>query len=167
MYTPLYVKTNYSFLDSLVKIDDLIKTCVNYGIKNLAITDNNMIAVYYFYKKCIDSGIKPIIGLETKYKDLDILLYAKNYEGYKALIDINLNSCVTYALLDKYYKDLVIIIPFENNNLYEELKKFGVYLGFSNKEEEEKASKISSNLVFINKIICIKKSDSKYYKYAL
>ena len=167
MYTPLYVKTNYSFLDSLVNIDDLIKTCVNYGIKNLAITDNNMIAVYYFYKKCIDNGIKPLIGLETKYKDVDILLYAKNYEGYKDLISINLKSYVTLEDLEKDYKDLVIIIPFINNGLYEELKKFGAYLGFSNKEEEAFSSKISSNLVFINKIICINKSDSKYFKYAL
>ena len=39
MYTPLYVKSNYSFLKSLVKIDDLVKKCNEYNINMLAITD--------------------------------------------------------------------------------------------------------------------------------
>ena len=39
MYTPLYVKSNYSFLSSLVKIDDLIKKCLEYNIKQVALCE--------------------------------------------------------------------------------------------------------------------------------
>ena len=167
MYTPLYVKTNYSFLESLVKIDELIKTSLNYGIKSLAITDNNMIGVYYFYKKCLENDIKPIIGLETKYKEINLLVYAKNYEGYKDLISINLNGNVSFDELKKYKDDIVIILPYENNNLYEELKELGTYLGYSNLEEEKLSSNISSNTVLINKILYVTKEESKYYRYAI
>ena len=52
MYTPLYVKSNYSFLSSLVKIDDLVNQCVKLNIKSVALCDDNMIATMYFYKLC-------------------------------------------------------------------------------------------------------------------
>ena len=51
MYTPLYVKSNYSFFKSLVKIDDLIKKCLEYKITEVALCDDNLIAVMYFYNK--------------------------------------------------------------------------------------------------------------------
>ena len=64
MYTPLYVKSNYTFLSSLVKINDLIKKCNENNIKQVALCDDNMIATMYFYKECTKNDIKPIIGLE-------------------------------------------------------------------------------------------------------
>ncbi len=167
MYTPLYLKTNYSFLESLVKIDDLIKTCVNYGIKSVAITDNNMIGVYYFYKKCIDNDIKPIIGLETKYKDEDLVLLAKDFTGYQDLIRINLEGFTTYEELSEFKDNLVIILPFSSSNYYEELKDLGTYLGFSSLDEETEATKISSNTILFNKVLYVTKEESKYFKYAL
>ena len=69
MYTPLFVKSNYSFLKSLVKIDDLINKCLEYKITSLALTDENMISTMYFFKKCKDNNIKPVIGLYTIYND--------------------------------------------------------------------------------------------------
>ncbi len=69
MYTPLFIKSNYSFLKSLIKIDDLIKKCLDNDIKSLALTDENMISTMMFFKKCKENNIKPIIGLSTLYKD--------------------------------------------------------------------------------------------------
>ena len=77
MYTPLYVKSNYSFLTSLVKIDELIKKCKKENISSVALTDNNMIATLYFYKECQKNDINPIIGLEIELEE-KILLYAKD-----------------------------------------------------------------------------------------
>ena len=88
MFTNLYVKTNYSLLSSLISIEQLINHCIKKNIKTIAICDNNMTGVMHFYKECIKNKIKPIIGLELEYQDNDILLYAKNYDGYKNLIKL-------------------------------------------------------------------------------
>ena len=88
IYTPLYIKTDYSLLSSLIKIDDLIEFANKYNIKSLTITDNNLCGVIEFYNKCIKNNIKPIIGLELYIKDVNLVLYAKNYKGYLNLIKI-------------------------------------------------------------------------------
>ena len=53
MYTPLYVKSNYSFLTSLVKIDDYINYALKNNMNTISITDINMISTMNFYKKCM------------------------------------------------------------------------------------------------------------------
>jgi len=83
MYTPLYVKTNYSLLSSLVTIEKLIELCKQNNLKSIAICDDDMTSTMIFYKECKKNGIKPVIGLDVQIDDLSILLYAKNYEGYK------------------------------------------------------------------------------------
>ena len=85
-YTSLYTKTDYSLLQSMIKIDDLINFGVSNNLKALAICDDNMSSSIEFYKKCLENNIKPIIGLNIKIGDNTILLYAKNYNGYKNLI---------------------------------------------------------------------------------
>lgn len=170
MYTPLYVKSNYSFLSSLVKIESLVNRCVSLKIKSVALCDDNMIATMYFYKLCKEKGIKPIIGLEIKYCDKPILLYSKNYEGYKNILKIaTINKDINKEILNKYINDLIVIVPFISNIVFDELSnicKF-LYLGFSNKKEEDEALKITNNTVFINKILYVEKKDSKYYKYSI
>ena len=63
-YIPLRVKTSYSLLTSLNDIKKMISFCKNNNINAIAITDNNMYGVMEFYKECLKSNIKPIIGLE-------------------------------------------------------------------------------------------------------
>ena len=84
-YIPIRIKTNYSLLTSLIKIDDLIAKCKELGINTLAICDDNMYGVMEFYKACKNNDIKPIIGLEIKIDEKSILLYAKDYIGYQNL----------------------------------------------------------------------------------
>ena len=52
MYTPLYVKTNYSLLSSLVTIDGLMDLCKKYDLKSIAICDDDMTSTMVFYKEC-------------------------------------------------------------------------------------------------------------------
>ena len=65
-YTPLYIKTDNSLLESLIKVDDLIKYAKDNNLKSLAIADNNLYGVMDFYMQCKKNDIKPIIGLEVK-----------------------------------------------------------------------------------------------------
>ena len=170
MYTPLYVKSNYSFLSSLVKIDDLVNQCVKLNIKSVALCDDNMIATMYFYKLCKSKNIKPIISVEVKYHDCPILLYAKNYEGYQNLLKIiTIGNEVTQDILFQYKDHLIVIVPFSSLKVFKELDSItsSLYLGFSSKQEEYEALKVSSRTVFINKVLYTFKKDSKYFKYSI
>ncbi len=169
MYIPLYVKSNYTFLSSMVKIDKLVKKCVENNITEVALCDNNMIATMYFYKECQNNNIKPIIGLELEL-DGKLLLYAKNYNGYKNLLKIvTLKEEITIDILKKYNSDIICIIPFKYIDSYNKLKDIflSMYIGVLNKEEEINSEKITNNLVFINEILYLDKKDSDYYKYIL
>ena len=53
IYTPLGIKTEYSLLNSMIKINDLVKFAKENHIKSLSITDDNMCGVMEFYKACI------------------------------------------------------------------------------------------------------------------
>ena len=58
-YTPLWIKTDYSILSSLIKIDDLISMLKSLEIKSAAICDDNLYGAMEFYTKCIKNDIKP------------------------------------------------------------------------------------------------------------
>lgn len=170
MYTPLYVKSNYSFLSSLVKIDDLIDKCLALNISSIAICDDNMIEALYFYKGCRAKNIKPIIGIEVKYKDNSILLYAKNYKGYQNLLKIStIGTSTSKETLEKYNDSLIAIIPFSSLTILKEIKPLfnSLYIGVSSKNEERECLNLKENLTFINKVLYVDKKDSKYYKYAI
>ncbi|GIK83769.1 MAG: DNA-directed DNA polymerase [Patescibacteria group bacterium] len=104
-FVHLHVHTEYSLLDGLSKLPDLMKTARDHGQHALAITDHGaMYGVLHFYNACRKAGIKPIIGAElyvAKHSRLDkqtkmgadqfhITVLAKNYHGYQ-----NINKLVT------------------------------------------------------------------------
>ena len=67
-FTHLHVHTGYSFLDGMCRIDELIDRAKSFKMTALAITDHNHIGgTYEFQTKCIEAGIKPILGYEAYY----------------------------------------------------------------------------------------------------
>ena len=170
MYIPLYVKSNYSLLSSLVTIDDLISFCIEHNITEIALCDDDLTYVMNFYKKCKSNNIKPIIGLDLIIDGLSILLYAKNYNGYQSLIKLSTlkySRELTLDDLSKYNKEVICILPFSSIKKYDELKSIylDIYLGYQNKGEEEIASKITDNIVFLNKILYLNPEEKTYLKY--
>lgn len=112
-FVHLHSHTQYSLLDGLSKIPELVKKTKALGMEAIAITDHgSMYGVIEFYKACLAEGIKPIIGVETyvakrSYKDKEgkidaepyhLTLLAKNYQGY-----LNLMKLVTIAHVDGFY----------------------------------------------------------------
>ena len=168
-YVPLYIKTESSLLSSLIKIDELIKFAKSYNYKALSIVDNNMFGVMEFYKKCLQNDIKPIIGLEVKL-DNNLVLYAKNYNGYKNLLKISTimsESKVDINILEKYSSDLICVIPFNYRFIYDELNKMfqNVFISYKNKEEYDLINKDIS--IYMNETLYLQKKDSNYLKYLI
>ena len=113
---PIYLKTVYSFLTSIITIDDLIAFAKSNKLTTLCICDDNMYGVMEFIKKCQDNNIKPIVGLDIN----ETLLYAKDYEGYKNLLKIETLKSQKELTLDKlkeYSKSLVAFIKEDNQEL--------------------------------------------------
>ena len=112
-FVHLHVRSEYSLLDGLAKVPDLVGSAKDFGMDALAITDHGvMYGAIKFYNAANEAGIKPIIGVEaymaqrTRFdkeagldKDyLHQLLLAKNYTGYK-----NLMKITSLANLEGYY----------------------------------------------------------------
>ncbi len=86
----LHANTEYSILESTIKIDSLISAAQKHNVNTLTITDHNvMYGVPKFVKKCNEANIKPIIGLDLDVEDFRLILLAKNYKGYQHLIELS------------------------------------------------------------------------------
>lgn len=167
-YVPINIKTNYTFLTSMIKIDDLINYALKNNLKTLTITDNNMFGVLEFYNKCIANNIKPIVGREIELNKLKILLYCANYLGYKNLLKINtilLDEELNLSHLKNHFEGLICIVPFESLKLYDDLKQIYKYIFKSYKNLAEKNLMSGTNLVYMNEILYLKKEQSKYINY--
>ncbi len=103
-FVHLHVHSDFSLLNGLAKIDDLLDACEKDGMTAMALTDKN--AVYGavdFYVKAKERGIKSIIGAEilvapggmdkktasaNSRKVNQLVLLATNEAGYKNLLKI-------------------------------------------------------------------------------
>lgn len=110
-FVHLHVHTEYSFLDGLSTIQELVTKAKQDGQPAIAITDHGgMAGVIEFYQECTKQGIKPIIGVEAymcddvTVKDKDnrklnhLVLLAKNNTGYR-----NLLKLVSRSNLEGFY----------------------------------------------------------------
>lgn len=167
-YTPLYIKTENSLLESTIKIPDLIKKAKEMNLKSLSITDRSMFGVMEFYRACISNDIKPIIGMEASIDSKYIVLYAKSYLGYQSLIKLSTIMSKTDLTVDdlyQYSKDVICILPFESRNLYEEVNKIyeDVYFGYATMEEYTLLN--CSNCLYMEEIRTLSSSDTVYLEY--
>lgn len=113
---PIYLKTVYSFLTSIITIDELITFAKANNLTSLCICDDNMYGVMEFIKKCEANNIKPIVGLDIT----DALLFAKDYQGYQNLLKIETfksQNEITKAELEKYNEGIVAFIKEDNREL--------------------------------------------------
>ncbi|NOY78534.1 MAG: DNA polymerase III subunit alpha, partial [Calditrichaeota bacterium] len=86
----LHCHSNYSFLDSTLRIDDMIRRAAETGAPALALTDTNRLTgAIEFYQKAREAGIHPIIGAEINLVDAgSVVLLARNRRGYQNLSEI-------------------------------------------------------------------------------
>ena len=167
-YVPLYVKTHNSLLESMIKVEDLIKRAKELKFNSLTITDNSMYGVMDFYNSCLKNNIKPIIGLEINVIGKKVILYAMNELGYN-----NLNIISTIASerdleiydLKQYNIGLLAIIPFSSIDLYDELVSIyhNIYKGYQSLMERDSLD--GNNLVYMQETIYLDMNDADYINY--
>lgn len=112
-YVHLHNHTQYSLLDGLTRVEDLLSFVNEQGMTAVAMTDHGTLSgAIEFYKASVNSAIKPIIGIETyvaarKHTDKDpqkdknrfhLILLAMNNTGYQNLMRLS-----TIANLDGFY----------------------------------------------------------------
>ncbi len=112
MFTHLHVHTEYSLLDGMCRIPQLVTRAKELGMDSLAITDHGaMYGAIEFYQAAREAGIKPIIGCEVYIapgsrldrnsndrNNYHLILLAKDHTGYRNLIQLT-----TKAHLEGFY----------------------------------------------------------------
>ena len=169
MYIPLKVTTDYTLLKSLIKVPNLISFLSEKNIDVCGICDENLYGVLEFYYACKKNNIKPIVGLDVIIDDLNIYLYAMNFDGYKNLLKIHTLKEKNELILDdlSVYKDSILcIVPFKSKELFDKLKFFNnLYISYNNSLERLNALTITSNVLYINDLKALKKDDVLFFAY--
>src|SRR5574337_456734 len=98
-FAHLHLHSEYSLVDSTIRINALVAACVRDGIPAVALTDEcNMFALVKFYKACNAAGIKPIGGCDLRISAADdprpwrLTVLCQDREGY-----LNLSRLVSRA----------------------------------------------------------------------
>ena len=132
-FTHLHVHTEYSLLDGMCRVGEVLQKAKDLGMTSLAITDHGALyGAFKFYIKARDLGIKPIIGVEA-YKakgsrlekdsvgekdHYHLVLLAKDFIGYRNLMKMvsaahlegmHYKPRVDFELLEKYHEGIIAL----------------------------------------------------------
>ena len=91
----------------MLKIDDIINYSLSNNLEYATISDNDMFSTQEFINKCNKNNLKPLISLSINIEGKELVLFAKNYDGYKSLI--KLSTIKSREILS--YEDLKNSIP--------------------------------------------------------
>ena len=98
-FAHLHLHSEYSLVDSTIRIKQLVAACVRTGMPAVALTDeNNLFGLVKFYKQCTAAGIKPIAGCDVWVSSPDdprpwrLTLMCQDRDGY-----LNLSRLVSRA----------------------------------------------------------------------
>ncbi|MDQ1302456.1 MAG: polymerase subunit alpha, partial [Pseudomonadota bacterium] len=92
-FVHLHVHTEYSLIDSVVRLPNLVEAVAVAGMPAVAMTDqSNLFGLVKFYREALDAGIKPVIGAEVRVTGHDdqadaarLVLLCRNAAGYRSL----------------------------------------------------------------------------------
>ena len=122
-FAHLSLHTEYSIVDSVVRIDQLASSCKTRGIFAVALTDlTNLFACWQFQYKLRAHRIKPIFGADLRVLDGvenrdRLLLLAMNQSGLQNLFKImtcayteyDVHGCVTLQQLSSFASGLIAL----------------------------------------------------------
>ncbi len=112
MFVHLQCHTEYSLVDGITRISDLIATANQLQMPAVAITDqSNLFGMVKFYKAALSAGIKPIIGCDLYLENQQqpdhpykIILLCQNLQGYK-----NITKLISKCYLENQINHVPVI----------------------------------------------------------
>ncbi len=144
-FVHLHTHTEYSLLDGMSKIHDLVERAVMFEMPALAITDHGQLhGALEFYQTATDAGIKPIIGLEgyvargSRHEKTSgewpyhLTLLAQDLQGYRNLLKISSLSHLEgfyrrprmdRELLERYSEGLIVLSGCPSGELLQRLRE--------------------------------------------
>ena len=89
-FVHLHLHSEFSLVDSTLRIKQMVKRAHNMGMPAIAVTDQfNMFALVKFYQAAVDAGIKPIVGADVQISNPEdpdhiskLVLLCQNRDGY-------------------------------------------------------------------------------------
>ncbi len=95
-FVHLHVHTEYSLVDGLLRVDEYVDALAQKGMGCAAVTElHNVFSMVKFYRKCLERGIKPVIGAEINLADENggdqdhrLVLLCQNNGGFKNLTEL-------------------------------------------------------------------------------
>ena len=108
----LHLHSEYSLTDSIIRVPELVRRCVELGLPAVALTDqSNLFALVKFYREAEKAGVKPIAGAdvwmtEDGMRPSRLTLLCQNHAGY-----LNLSRLLSRAYQDGHHGDYVAIRP--------------------------------------------------------
>ena len=102
-FVHLRLHTEYSLIDSVVRVPELVEAVALAGMPAVAVTDQcNLFAMVKFYRAALARGVQPIIGVDVLLHEAEekqgasrLTLLCQNAEGYR-----NLARLVSRAYLE-------------------------------------------------------------------
>ena len=99
-FVHLHLHTEYSLVNGMIRLPDLIEQTLQNQMPAVAITDiGNLYAAVKFFNKCLSNGIKPIVGAELAIENPEnatqptiLVLLVQNEVGY-----VNLSKLISRA----------------------------------------------------------------------
>ncbi|HVN98406.1 MAG TPA: PHP domain-containing protein, partial [Steroidobacteraceae bacterium] len=111
-FVHLRLHTEFSLVDSVVRVDELVEAVAAAGMPAVAISDQyNLFAMVKFYRAALARGVQPIIGVDLRLREAadpqgpsHFTLLCQTLEGYR-----NLTRLVSRAWLDGQVKGQPLI----------------------------------------------------------
>jgi DNA polymerase-3 subunit alpha len=112
-FVHLRLHTEYSLIDSVVRVPALMQAVAAAGMPAVALTDQgNLFAMVKFYRAALEAGVQPIIGVDLMLRSLDekqgpsrLSLLCQDLNGYR-----NLARLVSRAFLEGQTQTAVPLI---------------------------------------------------------
>ena len=111
-FVHLHLHTEYSIVDSTVRIPRLMNRAAQTGVPAVAMTDQgNLFGLVKFYRKALAEGIKPIIGVDIRLRNPDeedrpwsMVLLCQDLSGYH-----NLTRLVSRSYLEGQHRGVPMV----------------------------------------------------------
>jgi len=111
-FVHLRVHTEYSLIDSVVRVPELIESVAEAEMPAVAVSDqDNLFAMVKFYRAALSQGVQPIIGVDLRVREAGdpqghsrLTLLCQDLEGYR-----NLTRLVSRAWLEGQVRGVPLI----------------------------------------------------------